>query len=117
MSRNSLNRATERRPTGLANRLSRKQFVQRALGGVLPLRTIERPAEHVPFPDPAAALRDEAERIDHELFRHDARIFEYVDRPRAERMRDDYLAGRGRHGARLWSFLLLEAWLRRTFPS
>ena len=91
----------------------RKQFVQRALGGVLPLRVVERPAEQVPFPDPATGLRQEVERMDRELFRPGALIFEYVDRACAERMRDDYVAGR--HGARLWSFLLLEAWLRRTF--
>ena len=95
----------------------RKQFVQRALGGVLPLRTLERSAEHVPFPDRAGALRDEAARIDRELFHPAARIFEYVDRARVERMRAEYLARGGRHGARLWSFVLLEAWLRRTFAA
>jgi asparagine synthase (glutamine-hydrolysing) len=95
----------------------RKQFVQRALGGALPLRTIESPAEHVPFRDPASALRNEAAQIDRELFQRDARIFDYVDRGRAVQMRNEYLGHGGRHAARLWSFLLLEAWLRRTFPS
>jgi asparagine synthase (glutamine-hydrolysing) len=95
----------------------RKQFVQRALGGGLPLRTVERQVEQVPFRAPAIALRDEAEALERELFRPVALVFEYVDRACAERMRDDYLAGRGRHGARLWSFLLLAAWLRRTFGS
>ena len=93
----------------------RKQFVQRALGGILPLRTIERAAEHVPF-DRARALRREAARIDRDLFRRDARVFAYVDRAHAERMHAEYRAHGGRHAARLWSFLLLEAWLRRTFP-
>src|SRR5437667_236788 len=49
------------------------------------------------------------------LFRPDARVFDYVDRAEAERMRDAYLARGAPHGARLWSFLLLETWLRRTF--
>jgi asparagine synthase (glutamine-hydrolysing) len=93
----------------------RKQFVQRALGAVLPLRTIEGSAEHRPAGDPTRALRHEATRIDAELFQRDARVFEYVDRARARRMRDEYVAHGGRHGARLWSFVLLEAWLRRTF--
>jgi asparagine synthase (glutamine-hydrolysing) len=93
----------------------RKQFVQHALGAVLPLRTIEGPAEHLPVGDATRALRHEATRIDAELFQRDARLFEYVDRARAARMRDEYLAQGGRHGARLWSFVLLEAWLRRTF--
>jgi hypothetical protein len=95
----------------------RKQFVQRALAAVVPLRTIERSAEHLPVADPTRALGHEAARIDAELFQGDARIFEYVDRACARRMRDEYVAHGGRHGARLWSFVLLEAWLRRTFPT
>jgi asparagine synthase (glutamine-hydrolysing) len=91
----------------------RKQFVQRALGGILPLRTLERSAEHVPF-DRASALRHEAARMA-ELFRRDARVFAYVDRARVQRMYEEYLAYGGRHSARLWSFLLLDIWLRRTF--
>jgi len=70
-----------------------------------------------PAADPTRALRQETARIDAELFDRDARVFEYVDRTRARRMRDEYLAHGGRHGARLWSFVLLEAWLRRTFPA
>jgi hypothetical protein len=42
-------------------------------------------------------------------------VFEYVDRAYAARMRDDYVAGRGRYGARLSSFVLLNAWLRQAF--
>jgi asparagine synthetase B (glutamine-hydrolysing) len=95
----------------------RKQFIQRALGAELPLRTAEGRAEHVPSPDPAVALRHEALMIERDLFGPGALVFEYVDRACAERMRDDYLAGRGRHGARLWSFQLLDTWLRRTFAS
>jgi len=95
----------------------RKQFVQRSLGSGLLLRTVEGRAEHVASPDPAVALRHEAVLIERELFRPGALVFEYVDRACAERMRDEYLAGRGPHGARLWSFLLLDKWLRRTFAS
>jgi len=93
----------------------RKQFIQHALAGVQPVRTVEQPAEHVPSADPVAALRDDAARIDRELFGREAPVFEYVDRAWAVRMRDDYVAGRGRYGARLSSFVLLNAWLRRTF--
>jgi asparagine synthase (glutamine-hydrolysing) len=93
----------------------RKQFVQRALLGVLPLRTIEQQAAHVPAADPMMVLQQDAARIDRELFGRGAPVFEYVDRACVERMRDDYVAGRGWHGARLSSFLLLNAWLRRTF--
>jgi len=93
----------------------RKQFVQRALGGVLPPRMVEQPAEHVPSTDAATALRDDAARMERELFGCEAPVFEYVDRASAVRMRDDYVAGRGRCGARLSSFVLLNAWLRRTF--
>jgi len=105
------------RPEVFVHHGYRKQFVQRALGAGLPLRTIERGAEHLPVADPTRALRQETARIDAELFDRDARVFEYVDRTRARRMRDEYLAHGGRHGARLWSFVLLEAWLRRTFPA
>jgi len=105
------------RPEVFVHHGYRKQFVQRALGAGLPLRTIERCAEHLPVADPTRALRQETARIDAELFERDARVFEYVDRARARRMRDEYLAHGGRHGARLWSFVLLEAWLRRTFPA
>jgi asparagine synthase (glutamine-hydrolysing) len=103
------------RPEVFVLRGYRKQFVQHALGAALPLRTIEGPAEHLPVGDTTRALRHEARRIDTELFQRDARIFEYVDRARAALMRDEYLAQGGRHGARLWSFVLLETWLRRTF--
>lgn len=94
----------------------RKQFVQRALG-VLPVRTGEHPAEDVPSADAARGLCDEAARLDRELFGRDALVFEYVDRASAARMRDEYAAHGGRHGARLSSFLLLERWLRRTFAT
>src|SRR5207249_7547821 len=79
------------------------------------LRAIERPGEHVPSPDGAAQLRRDAAMLERGLFRPDARVFDYVDRAEAERMRDAYLARGAPHGARLWSFLLLETWLRRTF--
>ena len=102
-------------PDVFVHRGYRKQFVQHALAGVLPVRTIERPAEHVPSADPESALRDDAARIERELFGPEAPVFEYVDRAWAVRMRDDYVAGRGRYGARLSSFVLLNAWLRRTF--
>jgi hypothetical protein len=62
-------------------------------------------------------LRRDAARIDRELFGRGALVFEYVDRACVERMRDDYVAGQGRYGARLSSFLLLNAWLRRTFEA
>jgi asparagine synthase (glutamine-hydrolysing) len=94
----------------------RKQLLQRAVACALPLRTNETAAEHVPSSD-ATTLRVDAARFDHELFRREARIFEFVDRGRAKRMRDDYVAHGGRHGARLMSFLLLDTWLRRTFTT
>ena len=94
----------------------RKQFVQRAVvRGALPLRTAEQQAEYVSSADPATALRDDAARIERELFCGEAPVFEYVDRANAARMRDDYVAGRGRYGARLSSFMLLNAWLRQAF--
>ena len=93
----------------------RKQFVQRALRCALPLRSAEQQAEYVSSADPATALRDDAARIERELFCADAPVFEYVDRAYAARMRDDYVAGRGRYGARLSSFVLLNAWLRQAF--
>jgi asparagine synthase (glutamine-hydrolysing) len=93
----------------------RKQFVQRAVRGALPLRTAEQQAEYVSSADPATALRDDAARIERELFCGEAPVFDYVDRAYAARMRDDYVAGRGRYGARLSSFMLLNAWLRQTF--
>ena len=102
-------------PAVLVRHGYRKQFVQRALGCRMPLRTIERPGEHVPSPDGAAQLRRDAAMLERGLFRPDARVFDYVDRAEAERMRDAYLARGAPHGARLWSFLLLETWLRRTF--
>jgi asparagine synthase (glutamine-hydrolysing) len=95
----------------------RKQFVQRALGTGLPLRTVERAAEHVLSPDAGATLRDELAHIDRELFGRDGRVFEYVDRGHVRRMRDEFVAHDGRHGARLTSFVLLETWLRRTFTT
>jgi len=104
-------------PAALLRHGYRKQFVQRALGAPLPLRAIEHPREHVPAPDGAARLRRDAAMLGHGLFRPDARVFDYVDRAEAERMRDAYLAGGAPFGARLWSFLLLDAWLRRTFTS
>jgi asparagine synthase (glutamine-hydrolysing) len=95
----------------------RKQLVQRALGTGLPLRTIERAAEHVPSRDAGATLRDELAHIDRELFGRDARVFEYVDRDHVRRMRDEFVSHGGRHGARLTSFVMLETWLRRTFAT
>jgi len=104
-------------PAALVRYGYRKQFVQRALGCPVPLRAIEHPGEHVPSPDGAAQLHRDAAMFARGLFRADARVFEYVDRSEAERMRDAYLAGGAPHGARLWSFLLLDLWLRRTFAS
>src|SRR5205823_12493749 len=66
----------------------RKQFVQRAVGGGRAPRTVERPTEHVPLRDAAESVRDEAARMARDLFATDARIFHYVDRREAERMRD-----------------------------
>ena len=102
-------------PDVFVRRGYRKQFVQHALAGVQPVRTIEQPAEHVPSAEPVEALRQDAARIERELFGREAPVFEYVDRAWVMRMRDDYVAGRGRYGARLSSFVLLNAWLRRTF--
>jgi asparagine synthase (glutamine-hydrolysing) len=93
----------------------RKQFVQRALGGPAPFRTVEDSREHRPMPAPDGELRREAEGLAQGLFRRDARVFDYVERAEAERMRDRYLAGDLRPGAHLWNFLLLETWLSRTF--
>src|SRR5207249_2511001 len=87
-------------PAVLVRHGYRKQFVQRALGCRMPLRTIERPGEHVPSPDGAAQLRRDAAMLERGLFRPDARVFDYVDRAEAERMRDAYLARGAPHGAR-----------------
>jgi asparagine synthase (glutamine-hydrolysing) len=95
----------------------RKQFVQRALGCPLPLRAAENPREHVPSATDAELRRRDAVMLAQGLFRPDARVFDYVDRAEAERMRTEYLARGAPYGSQLWRFLLLETWLRRTFAS
>lgn len=95
----------------------RKQFVQRALAGAVPgpLRTTERQDEHVRHDEPTF-VRQDAARMARDLFHPRARVFRYVDRAGAERMRDAYV-GRGRpHGTLLWNFLSLEVWLQQVFP-
>ena len=95
----------------------RKQFVQRALESVLPgpRRDVEGREVHVPLADAVATRRREAARFARELFAPGARVFEYVERAEAERMHEAWLRGDDRFAGRLWDFLRLERWLRRTF--
>jgi len=93
----------------------RKQLIQRALGGRLPLRARESAAEYVPSLAGAPALRNETEHVERLLFRGDARVFDYVDRAAVARMRDAHRTDGGCYGARLTSFVMLEHWLRATF--
>lgn len=96
----------------------RKQFVQRALAGVMPgpIRDREGPDSFVPPMDEQASRGLDAKRMARDLFRPGARIFRYVDRAEAERLRDRYLEQRAPGGGRLWRFVALEAWLQQSFP-
>jgi hypothetical protein len=66
--------------------------------------------------DPNLCRRLEAERMARDLFHPRARVFRYVERARAERLRERYLLAGAPHRNLLWSFLRLELWLRRWFP-
>jgi asparagine synthase (glutamine-hydrolysing) len=96
----------------------RKQFVQRSLAGIVPgpIREVERQDEFIPAMAPATSARLEAARLERDLFRGGARIFRYVARTEAERMRDEYFQSQAPHGTLLWNFMVLEAWLQRSFP-
>ncbi len=93
----------------------RKMFFQRALQGIVPspLRPAETGVYAVPPMDQAEWVRCDARRLASALFREDARVFRYVDRRHAERLRDRYLAGAERYRNRLWEFTRLESWLQR----
>jgi asparagine synthase (glutamine-hydrolysing) len=92
----------------------RKMFLQAAVAPVSasPPRPVERPERAVaPLAHAEWAPRD-AERLREILFRPGARLFEYVDRAEAARIRDRYLAGEERWRNLLWQFAKLELWLR-----
>ncbi|MFQ5524546.1 MAG: asparagine synthetase B family protein [Acidimicrobiia bacterium] len=91
----------------------RKMFFQRAMAGIVPSPL--RPAETgvVVSPQSEEWMRRDAERLEAGLFHPNARVFRYVDRCEAERLRDRYLAGAERYRNRLWEFARLESWLQR----
>ncbi|MFQ5680331.1 MAG: asparagine synthase-related protein, partial [Gemmatimonadota bacterium] len=93
----------------------RKMFFQSALQGVVPspLRPAEAGVHAVPPVDYAEWVRRDAGRLEAVLFHENARIFRYVDRRQAERLRDRYLVGAERYRNRLWEFTRLESWLQR----
>ncbi len=95
----------------------RKRFVQDALAGIAPgpPRTTEHQAMHVPL-DEAELARADDDRLAGRLFHPRARIFRYVDRAAAERMRAACVTRGERYSTRLWNFLSLETWLQRAFP-
>ena len=94
----------------------RKQFVQRALASMgAPARGAET-TQPVSPPDARITVSLEARCWERELFGPDARVFAYVRRTEAERMRDRYLGGHGPSRNLLWNLVKLERWLRRWAP-
>jgi asparagine synthase (glutamine-hydrolysing) len=91
----------------------RKQFVQRALASAAgPARGAES-MQAVGPRDPELTARLEARCWERELFGADARVFAYVRRVEAERMRDRYLGGHVPSRTLLWNLVKLERWLAR----
>ncbi|MBI4611280.1 MAG: asparagine synthase (glutamine-hydrolyzing) [Candidatus Rokubacteria bacterium] len=94
----------------------RKQFVQRALAAIAPVRQREEVAQFVPVMNGRLPTELEAKRLERDLFGSDGRVFRYVSRREAERLRERYVWTQGRHRNLLWNFARLEVWLRQWFP-
>lgn len=96
----------------------RKQFIQRAMVGITPgsIREKEIIEYFIPPMDQQICNGLEAKRMERDLFYPRARIFHYVKRSEAERMREEYLRKQASYRNLLWNFVTLEVWLRQWFP-
>jgi len=96
----------------------RKEFVQRAINGITPgpIREKEGLDYFIPLPDRRISSELEARWMERNLFHPQARVFQYVDRAEAERLKMRYRQKQAPYRNLLWSFVRLELWLQRWFP-
>jgi len=96
----------------------RKQFVQHAMMGIAPgpIRRKEGVECFIPPMDEQICKELEATRMERDLFHPQARIFRYVERSEAERLKEQYLREQATSRKLLWNFVQLEVWLRQWFP-
>ncbi len=88
-----------------------KLVLRRALAQYLPREYVNAPKQGFSAPD-ASWFKGESVDYLRELFRRDARLYDFLERKTVQGLLDDHFSGRRNRRLLIWSFLSFEWWLR-----